>query len=86
MPKVFQLAEEKNYLRRMTMLFQINYLMSSQLLEKVLSPLIKAFLILFYKKTSYNDFWENNFFVSIFSQALNISITRAIKNLDCKFC
>ena len=36
MPKVFQLAEEKNYLRRMTMLFQINYLMSSQLLEKVL--------------------------------------------------
>ena len=35
MPKVFQLAEEKNYLRRMTMLFQINYLMSSQLLEKV---------------------------------------------------
>lgn len=34
MPKVFQLAEEKNYLRRMTMLFQINYLMSSQLLEK----------------------------------------------------
>ena len=35
MPKVFQLAEEKNYLRRMTMLFQINYLMSSELSEKV---------------------------------------------------
>ena len=38
MPKVFQLAEEKNYLRRMTMLFQINYLMSSELSEKVLFP------------------------------------------------
>ena len=35
MPKVFQLAEEKNYLRRMTMLFQINYLMNSTLKEKV---------------------------------------------------
>jgi serine/threonine-protein phosphatase 2A regulatory subunit A len=34
MPKVFQLAEEKNYLRRMTMLFQVNYLMSSTLKEK----------------------------------------------------
>jgi len=34
MPKVFQLAEEKNYLRRMTMLFQVNYLMSSELNEK----------------------------------------------------
>jgi len=34
MPKVFQLAEEKNYLRRMTMLFQINYLMNSTLKEK----------------------------------------------------
>ena len=35
LPKVFQLAEEANYLRRMTMLFQINYLMSSKLKEKV---------------------------------------------------
>ena len=44
MPKVFQLAEEKNYLRRMTMLFQINYLMSSELSEKVLfSSLIRDF-------------------------------------------
>ena len=35
LPKVFQLAEEQNYLRRMTMLFQINYLMNAKLKEKV---------------------------------------------------
>ena len=35
LPKVFQLAEEQNYLRRMTMLFQVNYLMNAKLKEKV---------------------------------------------------
>jgi virulence-associated protein VapD len=47
LPKVFQLADEQNYLRRMTMLFQINYLMSAKLKEKVnntYSPITQTFL------------------------------------------
>jgi serine/threonine-protein phosphatase 2A regulatory subunit A len=34
LPKVFELAAEQNYLRRMTVLFQINFLMSATLNNK----------------------------------------------------
>ena len=46
LPKVFELAAEQNYLRRMTVLFQINFLMSATLNNK--SEMARKFAAAFF--------------------------------------